>query len=136
MSQYASSFLAKLIKLLAIFLLFNTQVANSKDKIELKLDPKQCVSLREGQECFATAELSWHAINAGEYCLYSSLQEQALQCWQSELSGYYKSKVVLTKDLIFTIRNRIDSTIEASVGMELAWVYKKNSRSKTSWRMF
>jgi len=118
-----------------VLIIFNSKSALSQEGVELNLKPKQCISLREGQKCYTLVEISWHAQSLGEYCLFSSVQKEALQCWKNDSSGNYKSELTIKKDLVFTIKNRANS-IEASATIELGWVYKRSSRKKSSWRMF
>lgn len=111
---------------------------------KLTLTPNQCISLHQGQKCFVTVDISWQMSDAGKYCLYSSLQKNKLTCWSMEKSASFKQKLVIEKDVTFTLKSMGDGIgndtangeVIASAVLELAWVHKKSRRSHSAWRVF
>ena len=127
---------------IVILLLFSTQVYSNETSslAKLTLKPSQCVSLVQGQQCFVTVNISWQVTNAGKYCLYSSLQNNKLNCWTMKESGNFKQKLVIEQDVIFTLKSMGDGInndkLVASALLELAWVHKKSRLSHSAWRIF
>jgi len=121
-----------------ILLLLSMKVYSSETSSlpKLTLKPSQCVSLRQGQQCFVTVDISWQVSNAGEYCLYSSLKNNKLNCWTMNKSGYFKQELVIDKDVTFTLKSMSNDKVVASALLELAWVHKKSRLSHSAWRIF
>lgn len=103
--------------------------------VTLSIQPEQCVSMRQGLDCYADVALTWHSSVNADYCLYSSQSQQALQCWQGTQAGDYKSEVVSNKNVRFFITKQLETEELASTVMRVAWVYKRK-RSPVSWRVF
>lgn len=124
--------------LLLLSMMVYSNETSSLPKLTLK--PNQCVSLRQGQQCFVTVDISWQVSNAGEYCLYSSLQNNKLNCWTMKKSGNFKQELVIEKDVTFTLKSMGDGIsndkVVASALLELAWVHKKSRLSHSAWRVF
>lgn len=99
------------------------------------LKPAKCVSLRQGQVCYADVELQWQASQAGNYCLQSSTQATPLLCWNAERNGQFSGEISADKNVVFTLTAEGADTVLASAEMEMAWVYKKK-RTAVSWRVF
>jgi len=129
----------KCLVALAIILVSFVSLASiaqaSSKTVKLLLKPSQCVALRQGQECYADIELSWQA-NQGDYCLYSSQKPEPLACWKKSQRAIYSAEIVSKENVIFHLKNQNSSAVLAKAELEIAWVYKKNSRSHLSWRMF
>lgn len=119
-----------------ILLAFGLQAAADVSGVTLVLKPPQCVALHQGQECFVNIELTWNAEKQGDYCLFSSLQNQALQCWQNKQQSVFEREMLATENIVFSIRAKGESVILASTALEMVWVYKKSSRSHLAWRLF
>lgn len=99
------------------------------------LQPTKCVSLRQGQVCFADVDLKWNTSQPGHYCLKSNTQTAPLQCWNSVRNGQFSGEVSADENVVFTLTKHGDDKVLAHAEMELAWVYKKK-RSVVSWRVF
>jgi hypothetical protein len=134
--------LIKHVVVLSLPLLLSMKVySNETSNLpKLTLKPSQCVSLHQGQQCFVTVDISWQVSNAGEYCLYSSLQNNKLSCWTMKKSGHFKQELVIEEDVTFTLRLMGDGIsndkVVVSALLESAWVYKKNRLSHSAWRVF
>jgi hypothetical protein len=114
----------------------NAQVTNDQLGVKIIVKPNQCIALHQGQKCYVDIVLTWSAKHVGSYCLYSSQQVKALQCWNAKLKGSYKKEVVSSEDITFTIRSGgLDNILSREV-LKMAWVYQKNSQAKSAWRLF
>lgn len=102
----------------------------------IKLKPKQCVAVHQGQICYVDIELDWQIEKAGEYCLFSSQQTQALKCWANASHGRFEKEIESKENVTFTIKNMTSEKALLTTELKMAWVYKKNSRAHLSWRMF
>jgi hypothetical protein len=102
----------------------------------MKISPKQCIALHQGKRCYVDIELQWLTPEKGDYCLYSSQQRSPLMCWQQDNKGEFKKEIVANEDVMFLLKAHGSSQSIAKVKLEMAWVYKKNSRSRSSWRIF
>ena len=104
--------------------------------VTLNLTPKQCVALRQGMQCYVAIEISWSTQQADDYCLFSSQQNEALKCWSKQNNGTFKQAIVANKNVQFYLKQQVDNAILQSTELEMKWVYKKNSRSNSNWRVF
>ena len=103
--------------------------------VSLSIQPEQCVSMREGLDCYAKVTVSWQSSDNADYCLYSDQSQQALQCWQGKHSGDFYREVVSNKDVRFFMTKQQEILELASTEMRVSWVYKRK-RSPVSWRVF
>ena len=103
---------------------------------KLLLSPTQCIALHQGQKCYVDIEISWVAQRQADYCLFSSQQQQALMCWTDKTSGSFTQEIVAIENVSFRLRQTEREQILSTSELEMAWVYKKNSRARSSWRMF
>jgi hypothetical protein len=124
------------ISLMLVMTTINLQAENDEFGVKIIVKPNQCIALYQGQECYVDIDLAWSAGQIGDYCLYSSQQVKALQCWNNKSNGSYKKEVVSSEDITFTIKLRgLDNTLASAV-LKMAWVYRKNSQAKSAWRLF
>jgi hypothetical protein len=68
--------------------------------------------------------------------LFSSQQDDPLQCWEAKQAGTIELEIVAMKDLEFYLKPKGREVILGKAKLEMAWVYKKNNRSHSTWRMF
>lgn len=129
-----------LLKVFVIFALSNvfivSQAKQSKELTELKIKPTKCVSLQQGQTCFVNVVITWRANETGDYCVSSSQQNAPLQCWSSSQQGTLSNEVKMVKDVVYTLTNKEGNKVLVSTVLPLAWVYKKEKFSHSSWRIF
>jgi hypothetical protein len=131
-----SHFALTFITLLLAMTTFNIRAANDELGVNIIVKPNQCIALYQGQQCYVDIDLTWSAEQAGDYCLYSSQQVKALQCWNENSNGSYKKEVVSSEDITFTIRLKGLDNILSSEVLKMAWVYRKDSQAKSAWRLF
>ncbi|KGJ92449.1 DUF3019 domain-containing protein [Thalassotalea sp. ND16A] len=122
------------ITMLGLLLSFNSKADSTVPM--LKLSPKQCIALHQGKKCYVDIELQWRTPEIGDYCLFSSQQRSPLTCWQQDDKGEFKKEIVANQNVIFILKAHGSNKSIATVELEMAWVYKKNSRSRSSWRIF
>jgi len=143
-NRYSHAIKAMLLGGLTSFFLAPTYADSLDTKPWLKIVPEQCVALLQGQECYVSVELHWQANTNGDYCLYSSLTTNALQCWRNKKQGEFKQEFVSKTNIKFFLKVkqkngntkvRKQANI-ASAEIKMAWVHKKKGKPRTSWRMF
>ena len=105
-------------------------------KVQLQSKPNRCVALHQGQVCYQDVVLSWQVDQASEYCLYQQHAEQPLHCWQSVSSGQYSYAFASDSSVKLQLVNAQTKSVIAETLVEVAWVYKANTRRKTHWRLF
>jgi len=105
-------------------------------KYSLIIEPDQCVAMRQGQLCYVDVKMSWRAEQAGNYCLFSSLQPNALRCWSNEQSGKFQQELSADENIVFSLKKEGLSSDLITKELAMAWVYNKNTRKNVSWRMF
>ena len=102
----------------------------------LQLKPNRCVALHQGQVCYQTIQLLWSAPQAGHYCLHQENVAQPLHCWQSVNAGEYSYEFASDASVQLQLVDAQTKTVVAQAGLEVAWVYKANTRRQTHWRLF
>lgn len=134
-NKYHIALERKIFSVIAVVMMLISSPSDAKEDqaATLNLTPEKCISLRQGQACFADIELNWNAPEIGNYCLYSSLDEKALHCWSKTKNGYFKGEIVTKENVEFFLK-QADETL-AQAQLQMAWVYKRK-RSSVSWRVF
>ncbi|MFT6268008.1 MAG: hypothetical protein ACJAVV_000813 [Alphaproteobacteria bacterium] len=122
------------VMLIILIMPFNGEALESPEVINLS--PKQCVALNEGSLCYVDIEISWSVEQLGDFCLFSSQQDAPIKCWDAQQTGTIEREIVAMKDLEFYLKAKGKEVIIGKVKLEMAWVYKKNNRSHSRWRMF
>ena len=102
----------------------------------LQLKPNRCVALHQGQVCYQNVQLLWSAPQPGHYCLYLQNTAQPLNCWQNVNVGEYRYEFASDTSLQLHLVNEQTKTVIAQAELEVAWVYKANTRRQTHWRLF
>ncbi|HSC69238.1 MAG TPA: DUF3019 domain-containing protein, partial [Cellvibrio sp.] len=103
---------------------------------QLQPKPNRCVALHQGQVCYQDVMLSWSAVQPGEFCLYQKQADQPLHCWQAAASGQYRYSFASDGPVQLQLVNSETKTVVAETQVDVAWVYKTNTRRKTHWRLF
>lgn len=114
----------------------NNTANNTTDKpANLQLKPGRCVALHQGQVCYQRVQLQWRA-QAGNYCLYQKGAGHPLHCWQNVDAGDYIYAFASDTSVQLQLIDTQTQAIVAQAELEVAWVYKANTRRKTQWRLF
>ncbi len=108
----------------------------SQAPYSLVIEPEQCVAMRQGQLCYMDVKISWQAKQMSDYCLFSSLQAKALQCWSNVITGAFRQEMSAKENLVFSLRKKGSLSDLITNELEMAWVYDKSTRKNVSWRMF
>ena len=127
------------LKMVLCMLLLSFSDVFAKEPAEpasLTLKPSQCVALREGQECHIDVKFEWSSKENSDFCLLSSNNSQPIRCWKRVSSGTHHQKFIVGGNVMFFLENLAQRSIVAKAELEIAWVYKKNDRSRLSWRLF
>ena len=103
---------------------------------QLQLKPNRCVALHQGQVCYQKVQLSWRAQQPGHYCLFQPNKESPVYCWQGVAAGQYQYEFAGDVSLELQLVNMQTKIPLATATLEVAWVYKANTRRKTHWRLF
>ncbi len=94
------------------------------------------MSLQQEQVCYVNVTVIWQVAEVGDYCLFSSMQTNSLHCWSSTKQGTFTQEVEMTSDLVYTLRDKKSEQVIVKNRLPLAWVYKKEKFSHSSWRVF
>ncbi len=114
-----------------------TQADNTGvESAQLRLKPNRCVALHQGQVCYQKIQLFWSVPQAGDYCLYQQHTETPLYCWQNVAASEYQYEFSSNTSTQLQLVNIQTKTVVATAALEVAWVYKSNTRRKTHWRIF
>lgn len=97
--------------------------------------PEQCVTLRQGRDCFATVELQWQSPEKQSFCLYQEGKKKQLACWQNNNKVQIKIEFQSNKSLKYQLRNISDNKLIAETQVEVSWQHKSTTR-KRRWRLF
>ncbi len=100
----------------------------------LVLTPSKCVTLKEGKVCYEDIEVSWHTLQRGNYCLFSSQQTHPLTCWRQARSGQYRFEFKQSHSVLYQLRQMNTNELIAKQRISVKWVYK--NRPNSSWRLF
>lgn len=106
------------------------------EAVLLQLKPNRCVALHQGQVCYQDIQLLWSAPQAGHYCLHQQNVAQPLHCWQNVNAGEFRYEFASDASVQLQLVNVQTKTVIAQAGLEVAWVYKTNTRRQTHWRLF
>lgn len=132
-----TSFLLTFLTLLVLPSVFLVSQANQSTNLpEIKIKPTKCVSLQQEQACFVNVIITWRVRGNGDYCLSSSQQENPLQCWSSIQQGTFSQEIKMERDITYTLTDKVTNKKIVSADLRLAWVYKKEKFSHSSWRLF
>lgn len=112
------------------------QQSSEKNKVNLTVSPEKCVAMQQGQTCYMTVELFWQAEVQANYCLYSSLKPQPLQCWNNSRTGEMTKEFSTKENLVFFLQIQDQHINLASAKVKMAWVHKKKGKPRMSWRLF
>ncbi|ESP92517.1 MULTISPECIES: DUF3019 domain-containing protein [Pseudoalteromonas] len=115
------------------FLLAPTLTFAASNNPNFIVKPQQCVALEQGQECFIDVSVNWQVSDEGNFCLFAN--ETRLHCWQRNNRGQWKSELVMTDDVVMSLKNSSDKVI-FSDKVKYAWIYKKRKSKAVRWRMF
>ncbi|PKI13898.1 DUF3019 domain-containing protein [Colwellia sp. 12G3] len=130
-----------IVPLLLLYSLFACQHVKANELKIIKAEvaftalPEQCVTLRQGRDCFATVELAWQSPSKQSFCLYQEGKKQQLGCWQDNDNVQIKIEFESNKSIKYQLRAVSDNKIIAETQVEVSWQHKNTTR-KRRWRLF
>ncbi len=108
-------------------------------KITFSVQPQQCVTLRQGRDCFATINLQWQKSTELSLCLYQIDQQhnnkQQVKCWQKSRQGQISIAFESSDNITYQLRSIKDDHLLAETQIVVSWLHKKNTRRRR-WRLF
>lgn len=104
--------------------------------ISMSVSPNQCIAMTEGQTCYVDIELTWRSQSAGNFCLYSSLQDKAVKCWTNKTAGSYEQEIASKQNVLYSLHRQDDLEVLAESEVEMAWIHKKRGKPTNWWRLF
>lgn len=131
--------------LLIIFSFFLSSV-KAEDDISLStntsfsVQPQQCVTLRQGRNCYATLTIQWQKSTEQSLCLHQvntkqNNSEKKLFCWPKSNKGETSVLFESSDNLTYQLRTLKDEKLIAETEMVVSWVHKNTAR-KRRWRLF
>ena len=110
------------------------------DKIEFRVQPQQCVTLRQGRDCFATVTVQWKKSSAQSLCLYQVNKKQLdnkqqLQCWKKIHQGQASIEFESSDTLTYQLRTQQGDHLVAETEVVVGWLHKNTTRRR-HWRLF
>lgn len=109
--------------------------SNTRISASLLLTPARCVALHQGQVCYQHVQISWSSSAVGNYCVYQQERAAPLQCWQQQSEATLEFEYASDRSSVFQLKHAEEQVVAEST-LEVAWVYKTNTRRKTHWRLF
>ncbi len=97
--------------------------------------PDTCVALREGRNCYAEVDITWHQQQIGNYCLRNAQSKHIMQCWLMQQKGLFRYQFDSAETVGFELISSDNGKVVASTEIQLQWVYK-NRQKKRRWRLF
>lgn len=143
---FAAACLLFIIVLSVLAVRVNAQPATSEsapvaeavvvEAVLLQLKPSRCVALHQGQVCYQNIQLLWSTPQVGHYCLYQQHAGEPLHCWENVNAGEYLYEFSSDESVQLQLVDAQTKAVVAQAGLEVAWVYKANTRRQTHWRLF
>ena len=109
-------------------------------KVAFSVQPQQCVTLRQGRDCFATITIQWQKITEQGLCLYQINTKQTdtqkqLICWPKSNKGQTSVAFESSDNLTYQLRTLKDKKLIAEAQVVVSWVHK-NTTKRRRWRLF
>jgi hypothetical protein len=120
--------------------------ANAEDnkipspKIAFSVQPQQCVTLRQGRDCFAKITIQWQKSTDQALCLYQintkriDTQKQII-CWPKTNQGQTNIAFQSSDNLTYQLRTVKEKELVAETEVVVSWVHK-NTATRRRWRLF
>lgn len=116
------------------------EIPNIQHKVNFNVQPQQCVTLRQGRDCFATIVIQWNTPVKKSLCLYQVNKQQdnsqkQLHCWMQKDNGQVDIEFESSVNLTYQLRTHASKKLLAETEVVVSWVHKNPSR-KRRWRLF
>lgn len=109
-------------------------------RVAFSVQPQQCVTLRQGRDCFATITIQWQKPTAQDLCLYQINTKQTdtqkpLICWSKSSKGQTSVAFESSDNLTYQLRTLKGKQLVAEAEVVVSWVHK-NTTKRRRWRLF
>ena len=109
-------------------------------EIAFSVQPQQCVTLRQGRDCFANITIQWQKSTEQALCLYQIITNKAdtqkqLICWPKSTNGQTNLSFESSNNLTYQLRTLKDKKLVAEAEVVVSWVHK-NTTKRRRWRLF
>tara|TARA_B110000467_G_scaffold157762_1_gene172955 strand:- start:1508 stop:1945 length:438 start_codon:yes stop_codon:yes gene_type:complete len=109
---------------------------NSEVKLStLSAQPDQCVTLRQGRDCFATIKLQWKTPLKQAVCLFQKGQQRKIKCWDNHDHGDMFIEFESNESINYQLRTLKGNRIIIQTQIKVSWLHKSSAR-KRRWRLF
>ncbi len=101
--------------------------------------PKLCMTERTDRTCTMDVELVWETNWVSDFCIYSSVDEAIIGCWQAMKQGEKTIAVLSTEDIKYRlVANNSRQTIAATTVSILSVSHKPSQtrRRRHAWSLF
>ncbi|MCW8831817.1 MAG: DUF3019 domain-containing protein [Colwellia sp.] len=132
---------------IALLILFNcfSALVNAEETtlstaVTFNVQPQQCVTLRQGRNCFATISIQWQKQTETTLCLYQVNKqlpnsEKQLVCWSEKNKGQISVEFESSDNLTYQLRTLKDERLVAESEVVVSWVHENTTRRRR-WRLF
>lgn len=108
--------------------------------ITFNVQPQQCVTLREGRDCFATIKIQWQQQTEQSLCLYQVSKHQTknkekIICWSKNHNGQTSIEFESNDNLTYQLRTLKDDRLLAEKEVMVSWLHT-NTTKRRRWRLF
>ena len=104
------------------------------------VQPQQCVTLRQGRDCFTTISIYWKQTSDQSLCLFQvnskNIQnKKKLTCWSKKKSGQTKVEFESNNNLRYQLRTLNENRLLAESEIVVSWLHKSTTKRRR-WRLF
>lgn len=78
------------------------------------------------RRCEMAVDLLWNGADRGAYCLYSSTQTEALECWDNLKKGRYHFELASSKTVIFWMQRPPDAQQLSTIRVRIVSPTQRN----------
>ena len=108
--------------------------------ITFSVQPQQCVTLRQGRDCFATIKVQWQKQTEQSLCLYQVSKRQPknkdkIICWSKNNKGQTSVEFESNDNLTYQLRTLKDDYLLAEKEVMVSWLHT-NTTKRRRWRLF
>lgn len=110
--------------------------ASELPKLEFSIKPRLCVLSGDEEACYDELEVRWSAEQTMNLCLYQSVDDEPLTCWQNTRSGVHHFVLTASQNITFYLREPGESW-QVSEAFEVIHDHKKYRRQRRNpWSFF
>ena len=119
---------------LCLMLLNSSNIfAQQASELAFDVTPKRCVTLRQGQPCFAVIRFNWQSNDNKNVCLVE-VGGPSIKCWDTVDKGAHLLSQNLSSTTEYILIDE-DGVELQRAKIVVSWVYR-TKRSRRRWRLF